>query len=374
METSAKQEKKKILQIGYLALGKGGIQAVVMNIVRGLGREFSFDILLLSNKEGFYDEEFKTYGNIYRVDCSVEGCGKLKRYFRYATRPFKQFLGAYRLIKTNRYDVVHIHSGHDGGPMFLAAKCAGVKHIVAHSHNAASPEKRTLFSRIYRKLGQCIVRRTATVKIGVSDVANRYLYGGDASFIVNNPVDLEKFTRLERSNNDGKIVLANVGRYSFQKNQEFCVEILKALLAKGRDAELNLIGWGENEERLKKLINEQGLEKEARLIDGGGDADVPALLAASDVFVFPSRYEGLGIVALEAQAAGCLCVASDAVPKTTDLGMCEYLSLQEASDVWAEKIVEMWEHKERYRLNNEALEQFSTENVWKAFRELYAGL
>ena len=77
-------EKKKILQVGYASFAKAGIQTVIMNIARGVYKDFDIDVLLTSNKPGYYDEEFEQYGNIYRVNCSVEGFGKLKKYLHFA--------------------------------------------------------------------------------------------------------------------------------------------------------------------------------------------------------------------------------------------------------------------------------------------------
>lgn len=365
---------KKILQIGYSSFAKAGIQTVIMNIARGLHTEFDMDVLLTSDRPGYYDKEFQRYGTIYRVDCDVTGYGTVRRYCHYCVRPFKQFFYAYRLIKKNRYDIVHIHSGLDGGPMFLAAKAADTKNIVAHSHNTASPEKRTVFARVYRKISRWILHRCATVRIGVSEDANRYLYGDKESQIINNPVELDRFIAAKHTKTNDKLVLLNVGRYSFQKNQSFMLEIVNALLQKGQSVELKLIGFGEDEQMLRRQIKELGLTDVVNLIPGNGDVDIPGLLAESDLFLFPSRYEGLGIVAIEAQAAGCLCLASDVVPRETDLGLCEYFPLEAGADAWANKIIEITNTTGKYALNQEALNRFKAETVQEAFRVLYRSL
>lgn len=362
---------KKILQVGYASFAKAGIQTVIMNIARGVHKDFDIDVLLTSNKPGYYDEEFEQYGNIYRVNCSVEGFGKLKKYLHFVIRPFKQFFYARKLMKKNQYDIVHIHSGLEGGPMFLAAKFAGVKHIVAHSHNTASPEKRSFFSRIYRALNKRIIHRTATIRIGVSKDANQYLYGKDECFIINNPVELERFLNAKREKHKDKIVLTNVGRYCYQKNQGFIIEILQELLTQGQDAELNLVGFGEDEKKLKQQIAECKLTDKVHMIRGDGDADIPAILGGTDVFVFPSRFEGLGIVIIEAQAAECLCVASDVVPVETDLGLCKYISLQESAETWADETIKMMEDPDKYQLDKDLLYTYHAKQIQDEFKMLY---
>lgn len=368
------QKRIKILQVGYASFAKAGIQTVIMNIARGVYKDFDIDVLLNSNEPGYYDEEFQRYGTIYRVNCSVKGFGKIKKLVHFALRPFRQYFYAKKLIKTNQYDIVHIHSGLEGGPMFLAAKAAKVKHIIAHSHNTASGEKRSVFSRIYRAVNKRIIHRYATVKIGVSQDANRYLYRDDKSFIINNPVDLEQFISLERKPRGEEIVLTNIGRYCYQKNQGFILDIFNALIKDGYHARLNLVGFGEDEKKLQSKIEDLCLTDYVQMIPGNSDVNIPAILGNTDVFVFPSNFEGLGIAMIEAQAAGCLCIASDVVPKETDLGLSEYLSLNEDATVWASKIIDMVNFKEQYSLKNDLLDGYRSENIQAEYKTLYSNL
>ena len=169
-------KKNKILQVGCASLAKAGMQAVIMNIARGVKEDFDIDVLLTSNNPGYYDEEFLKYGKIYRVNCDANGCGTLRRYFRYCIRPFKQFFYSYRLFKNNRYDIIHLHGETYVWPVFLAAKFAKVKHIVAHSHNTASTRRRGLVFRIYNRVGKRVINKCSTVKLGVSMDAIEHLY------------------------------------------------------------------------------------------------------------------------------------------------------------------------------------------------------
>lgn len=368
--------KKKILQIGYGSFVKAGIQTVIMNITRGLHEGYAVDVLLTSNKPGYYDEEFTRYGTIYRVNCDVDGFSTLRRYAHYCIRPFKQFFYTYQLIRKNGYDIVHIHGGMDAGPMFLAAKAAKAKHIVAHSHRAAFaiPEKRSLFSEIYRRISKKAIARYATAKVGVSQDANEYLYGNKDCLVINNPVELDRFLNAKRSRTDNQLVLSNVGRYDYQKNQVFLLQITKALLLRGYNVKTNLVGFGSDEQMLRDTIAGLGIAESVEMIPGNGAVDIPGILANSDLFVFPSVCEGLGIAAVEAQAAGCLCLASDIVPRETDLGLCEYFSLDAGAEAWADKVIQMIEDKGQYKVNQAALNGFKLENVQASFRTFYNNL
>ena len=125
---------------------------------------------------------------------------------------------------------------------------------------------------------------------------------------------------------------------------------------------------------LENQVSDMNLTDSVELICGSGDVDIPRILASADLFVFPSRYEGLGIVALEAQAAGLLCLASDAVPKETDAGLCEYMPLSLGAIAWADKILEMLQTREKYKLNEAALNSFKTENIQKEICQIYHNL
>ena len=366
-------EKKRILQVGYASLAKAGIQAVIMNIARGVKDDFDIDVLLTSNNPGYYDEEFLNYGRIYRINCDVSGCA-LRRYLLYSIRPFKQFFCSYRLLKRNQYDIVHLHGETNVWPIFLAAKFARVKHIIAHSHNTASPEKRPLIFRLYKKLGKWVINKCSTVKMGVSMDAIAHLYGAGNGILLNNPVEIDRFANAKAYEKKADVNLVNVGRYDYQKNQSFIIDITKCFVDKGYFVKTQLIGFGEEKEMLKKQIADLNINGAVELIQGNGDVDIPRLLVSADLFVFPSRYEGLGIVALEAQAAGLLCLASDVVPKETDVGLCEYMSLSEPALVWAEKIISMIQNRDNYKLDYDALNSFKAENIQKEICQFYKTL
>lgn len=231
--------------------------------------------------------------------------------------PFAYILALFKIIKKNKYDIVHVHGNSATMAVeLLAAKLAGCKVRIAHSHNTQCDHVKLnkllmpLFSRLYTHCCAC------------SKEAGEFLFGDRDCYVVNNGLYLPKYAfdnevreRIRKENGlEDKFVIGHIGRFRFQKNQEYLVSLLKQIQEREKDAVLLLVGEGETEAAVKKQAEELGLD-DSVIFYGTTDC-VNEVVQAMDVFAFPSRFEGLGIVAIEAQAAGLNCVASDAVPRT----------------------------------------------------------
>ena len=140
--------------------------------------------------------------------------------------------------------------------------------------------------------------------------------------VIRNGIDLERFSNEKISKEEKRkelgipvdaYVVGQVGRFTYQKNPEFTVTVFNELLKEKNNSYLLLIGRGKQEAQLRKQIADLGIEDHVRLLIARND--IPELLKALDVFTLPSRFEGFGIVLIEAQAAGLPCVVSDNVPK-----------------------------------------------------------
>ncbi|MBQ6560442.1 MAG: glycosyltransferase [Erysipelotrichaceae bacterium] len=150
---------------------------------------------------------------------------------------------------------------------------------------------------------------------------NEMFHIGNCS-VIRNGVDFAKFRdvpedrhsiREELGIADSTYVIGQIGRFTYQKNPEFTVHLFKKLLEVREDACLLLIGRGKQENELRQLIRDLQIEDKAKVLINR--EDIPRLLKAMDVFILPSRFEGLGIVLIEAQVAGIPCVVSDQVPE-----------------------------------------------------------
>ncbi len=254
-------------------------------------------------------------------------------------------------LRKHDYDVVHVHSG-SISVLAITAKYAarhGVPDIIVHSHCAA--EKKTLRYRLTKAWFYQTMMRSPTHYCACSRVAGEWKYPKSIverqMVILKNGVDPEKYAydpdrrsriRTELAIPDDAFVLGHVGRFSYQKNHAFLVEIFASVLQKRGDTYLILIGDGETRADVERQVKSLGIEDKVRFC--GRVDNVQDYLQAMDVFVLPSRYEGLPLVGVEAQAAGLPVVTSTNVSEElaiTDLTT--FLPLDAPKDAWADEVV-----------------------------------
>lgn len=320
---------KKILIIPLLGIEYEGITSVIYNYINNMNKDG-----LIINFTTFDKTELKLM-NIFN------GIGEVYRIPERKKFVFSYIKALYMLLK-NRYDVVHIH-GNSGTMLIetILAKMSGVKKIIVHCHSTAC--NHPIINRILTPIMKCI----ATDFIACSNASGKWLY--KKNFIVlNNAIDLEKFqyNNLVRQKYrqelgiKNEFVIGHVGTFNESKNHEFLIEVFKEIYKLDSKIKLLLIGGGPLFEDIKNKIYEFNL-KDSVIFLGSRD-DVENLYQVMDCFVFPSKWEGLGVVLIEAQASVLPCFVSTSVPKdakVTDL--IQYLSLKESSKVWAEKILDV---------------------------------
>lgn len=358
---------KKILHISYGGLDKGGVSSVILSIVRVLHNNFDFGGVLFYGKNS-RENIFKQYGKIYYVNSY--GRRGIKRIFELLLRPFVMYYGIYRICKNEHYDIIHCHNGFDMVYCLLAAKHAGVKRRIAHSHCAASPIKSHIVKRIINSIQRYYINVLSTHRIGCSISACEDLFRTSDSQVIFNSIDLSRFV-WKRNGHEG-FVIVHVGRYSYPKNQSFIIDMVNLLKEQIPDLKVRLVGYGNDEEKLERKINSLHLNDIISLIDGR-KVDIHEVYANADIMVFPSEYEGFGIALIEAQATGCYCFASDVIPVDTNIGLMVQLSLKEGAQVWAEKIVDYW--KSECRVQYEQIEgrvaHFDEKVIAKQYKKLY---
>ena len=257
----------------------------------------------------------------------------------------KNIVEMLQIIRQGRYDAVHVHLEEWSFLYLWLAKICGVKVRVCHSHMAYMTGADT---KPHYKLFRFLLNRFATLRIACSSDAGRHLFGKHSFTILNNAIEAEKYvfdsTRRKQMRNklglSGKFVIGTVGRLSFQKNPQFSVEIFQKIHEHRPEAVLMFVGQGELEEEVCTLVRDKGLEQNVLFL--GLRSDVPDLLQAMDVFVLPSRFEGLGIVSVEAQAAGLKTFATaKVVPQEACISdtLFTYLPQNASAKQWAETIL-----------------------------------
>lgn len=370
-------KKVKVLQIAFNDLGHGGIQSQIMSITERTRDYTDTDIIVWSNKLAFYDEEFKQYGRIFRIP-HYNGASIIRQKIDYFIRYFKIKKEVYKIIKEyGPYDVVHCHKFFESAPCLSAAMKANVPIRIAHSHNTAQRiERKTVTSCLkflYNSVYRIIIRKTATSMIGCSKQATNYLFGRGYGEVVYNAIETERFD-INKYNQmcHSDPYFIHVGNFNHQKNQLFLIDIFYELKKFFPNAHLCMIGQESiYQEKVKEKILEYELAAAVDILPH--DINIAQMMSQSDIFVFPSIFEGFGNVLIEAQAMGLPCFVSEVVTKEADCGLLEFIRLSEGATIWAEKIRDYILNK---GLNKKAVnvDRFSHKNNTNSILELYMGI
>ena len=271
-----------------------------------------------------------------------------------------------RFLKAHSYQVIHINTSNMFAeiPVLCAAKKVGIATRIIHSHNSSMgtdhPVKRMLLKcRVALDIGRGIVAKLATHYFACSQLAAEWLFPAHIVesgkvMLVKNGIDSARFQfnreirekyRSEMGLTD-KFVVGNVGRFSFAKNHTFLLDIFAEIHKRKPESVLLLIGEGELEEEVQKKTDDLHLTDCVCFL--GLRSDVNCLLQTMDVFVLPSFFEGLPIVAIEAQAAGLEMVMSDAVSREAGITeLAEFISLDQEAEVWADRILQLYGYSRR---------------------------
>lgn len=337
-------DKIKVLQI-IGSMNIGGAETVIMNLYRKIDkRKIQFDFFV-SNPNNDYDEEINNMG------------GVIYHTVKKSKHPIKYCIDMYRLIKQNKYPIVHVHASNSLAviPIFIA-KCAKVKKRIIHSHTSNNLGRKNILHNAMR----IVLNAAATDKFSCSDSAARWMYGRKEkeSIIINNPIDCElyKFDEKKRGNiryrlglDEEKKTYVHVGRYSPEKNHKFLIDIFHEIYKKDSNSILLLIGEGDMKQEIESKVENLNLKESVLFL--GIRHDVHNVLQACDAFIFPSLYEGLPLTVLEAQANGLTCFISDVISGSIDItDLITRIPLKDSPQKWADIICEQKkvEAREKY--------------------------
>lgn len=320
-------------------LDRGGVETWLVQTLRHIDRsKYTFDFMVHADGSGAYDDEVKTFG------ARVIPCLAPSNPIRFG-RKFLRILREY-----GPYDCVHSHVHHFSGYVMLLAALGGVPVRVAHSHTAHKETNAPWLRKQYLTLMKFLIRKYSTKAIAVSTEAGVTLFGTrtDSRRWEVQPlgIDFSRFAatadrQAVRKSLDiapDALVIGNVGRFVEAKNHSFLVTVAQEVLRTTPNSIFVLVGDGPLRQETEESVVGKGLMGRFRFT--GIRGDVPQLLAALDVFLFPSLYEGFPLALIEAQAAGLQCLISDVISAEAEVApsLVHRLSLSEPPHIWAEKI------------------------------------
>lgn len=318
---------KKVLNIVTSELRFDGITTFLLNNLNNLDlNKIQYDFLAPSITSEI-ENEINKKSKIFIIK-------DRKKFFRYIKKVSK-------IIKDNKYEIVHIHGSSSLLVIELIASILGrCKNRIVHSHNTKSNHM------FLHKLLKPIFNLLYTERLACGQKAGEWLFNNKKFTIINNGIDIEKYSYDEKARNEmrrvnhlnEKIVIGHIGTFNLQKNHDYIIDIFGEIEKKYKDRyHLVLIGEGKNLKNIIEKSKKKGIYNNISFV--GNSNNVEEWLQAMDVLILPSLFEGFPLVLVEGQTAGLPCVVSNKVThdvKITDL--VEFLSIEDEPKLWADKI------------------------------------
>lgn len=360
--------KKRILQANLN--NQGGAFSVAYEAQKELQDEYIFDY--------FFPDDFvenDVYDHLLSMESRCVGKLNCKNRFLKQYEIYKSF---YRYLCENNYDTVHIHSDTAWkiSVYYLAAKRADIPRIVVHSHSSGINGHYKTINYLLHLIAKPIIK-SAKYKCACSKIAAQWMFDTtDNVSIIRNGVDINKFkfnlaareSIRKKLKIDGKIVIGSVSDFSPQKNPEFILDLVKSFQNDNQYVFL-FVGNRESGCDLKKLVDNDICVN--NVIFAGAVTNVPDYLSAMDIFILPSKFEGLPMCALEAQVNGLYTIVSD---KVTDETKCSKYFNRLCLDIstWKKEIQNIDIASNRTDMNYFLdLEKASSTNMADEFKKVY---
>lgn len=323
-------------------MDRAGAETIMMNYLRNINRDrIQMDFLINRAEKSDYEDEIESIGSrVYHM------CGLMPGRFGRYKREFKQFLQEHP-----EYTIIHSHLEERSYFALSIAKKMGVPVRIVHAHSVPNHLDLKLPMRLYFRHK---LKGTYTHRFACSEEPAKWLYGTSENVTyMKNAIDTAKFSynqsvrakvRQQLNISEETLVIGHIGRFIYEKNQSFIVDIFKKVDKIYRDCRLLLIGGGKPKAEIaykteiRKKVTKLGLDDKVDFL--GIREDIPELMQAMDFLVMPSISEGFPVTLVEAQAAGLNCLVSDAVTyKCNVTGEMQFMSLEEETVEWANKIL-----------------------------------
>lgn len=354
----------KVLHI-VNSLGMGGAETWLVELIRYIKKnqknDFEIEILITNGTKDIFDDELKDYGvKIFYIKFNKNTLFTFRRNFR-------------KILKDNDYIAVHDHQDLISAFHFLLGFNLLPKKRLVHFHNPIYQMMENYGSSVRRKvqlkIGYFLLKYLSTHLLGTSkELLNEYkifdyyfktqiIEAFHCSFPI---YKYNKLSQLIVESKNDVVNILFVGRFDYSilenhpqnhKNSTFALRVFSMLPR--TKYKLKMAGSNEYiKDEVLSLIHELGIQEDVELL--GIRNDIPDLMKSSDLLFFPSRAEGLGMVAVEAQAANLMVLASSTVPKECVVikELISFKNLNDSHKSWAKEIIRLT-NKERIFVNHE---------------------
>lgn len=357
-----------IIKIAHITkdLPANGISNVVLNYTCNLDKS-RFKTVIIAGSPVL---------DIYKEKCQLTGV-EIKEIPAKKVSPISYYLAIWKILNEGKYDIVHVHG--NSATISIELFIAWMTRInirIAHCHSCKCDSIKVhkfllpFFKHLYTKGYAC------------SDLAGKWLFENGSYKVIPNGFDISKFvfdkqereTFRRKLGLDNKFVIGNVARFNEGKNHVFLLDVFEKVASQNDDAVLLLAGNGPLLDKIQMLIERHPYKD--RIIYYGVTDHVELLYDAMDVFVLPSKFEGLGIVFIEAQINGLHCITSNRVPKEVNINNnTAFLSLDNP-DIWAEEISKVDQGNREFLSKNNyiAAQNYDIDNCVKLLQRDYVDL
>lgn len=351
----------------------GGIETFIMNVYRHIDRsKVQFDFMVHRPYEAFHDKEIlELGGKIYRTP-----------EFNPIPHKYKAFKEGIKkvFIEHPEYKVLHAHADLKGWPIKFAAEC-GVPTRIGHSHSAKTSVNLKYFFFRYEHLW---IKKYCTDMFMCSTPAGNWTFGKKAvaankTQFIKNGVETSLFQFNDSVRTDvrkelglgNKIVFGHIGRLSQAKNHKFLLEVFNEIHKKNPNTVLLIVGDGELNDQCRAYASQFSFGDSVKFL--GVRRDVPRILQAMDLFIFPSLWEGLPLTVVEAQTSGLPVLMSDVItPEVIITNGLKTCSLSESADKWADTALNLAKNHKRYDCRQEVIDAgFDIQSTVDFLQEFY---
>lgn len=331
-------KKMKILLIG-MTTNIGGIETLLYNIATNLDKT-KFEIYFLdmtAKKIAFYNELVEKNIEVIKVTSRRENF-------------LKHVIDLKQVFKNYKFDVIHFNIMDFSlfEPLYLANKYSKAQ-LILHSHNGGGSNRVSLKYKVLNTIGRTVVKKINYERIACGEQAGNWMFGNKPFTILNNAIDIEKFSFSQSYRNEIRneldidekcYVIGQVAKLEEQKNPLFLLEIFNEYQKNNPNSKLLIVGEGNLLNEVKKRADDYKIGDKVLLV--GKKMDAFKYYSAFDILVMPSIYEGLSITMVEAQVNGLKCITSDNVDKNSNLtGNVKFISLEKTANEWSEEIVQL---------------------------------
>lgn len=334
----------------------GGAETFLMKMYRGFDHsKYQMDFAVA--ERGVYDKEIKSLGGrIFRITPKSKGI-------------IKNFNDIRKIVKKYHYNsVLRVSQNSLSALELFASKLGGAK-IRAYRSSNSSTVNGTKKEKLVHKACMWMPKIFANVRFAPSTKAAEFMFGKRCiqkgkAFIINNGLDLKIYkystkSRKKIRNELGltdEFIVGHIGRFNQQKNHKFLIQIFAKIKKMRSDAVLVLCGKGEKQKEIEEQVKKLDLVDSVKFL--GVRRDIPDVLSAMDVFVFPSFYEGMPNTVIEAQATGLPCLISDTITKEAMITDLVHFEPLKNAEHWGKKTLMLVNNnQERLKYNREMRER-----------------